>query len=114
LDEGWRAARQDLNIDAAGDFQVWGSSMKQRPLLMAALVLTLGWGAFGSKGNDIGGIIPWSPEAEEVALDIAQANCGQWNKYAVITSVHRMYGDYIAYACWWRPPHSKSKTYWRN
>ena len=30
--------------------------MKQRPLLMAALVLTLGWGAFGSKGNDIGGI----------------------------------------------------------
>jgi hypothetical protein len=30
----------------------------------------------------------------------------------VITSVHRMYGDYIAYTCWWRPPHGKSKRYW--
>jgi len=81
--------------------------MRQRPLIMAALVLTLGWGAFGSKGNDTGGIIPWSPEAEENAFDVAQANCGQFNKYAVITSVHRVYGDYIAYACWWHPPRGK-------
>jgi len=76
---------------------------------MAALVLMLGWGAYGSKGNDIGGIIPWSPEAEQNALDIAQANCSQFDKHAVITSVHRMYGDYIAYACWWRvPPGTRS------
>lgn len=81
--------------------------MRQRPLFMAALVLTIGWGAFGSKGNDTGGIIPWSPEAEANALDVAQANCSQFNKYAVITSVHRVYGDYIAYACWWHPPRGK-------
>jgi hypothetical protein len=81
--------------------------MRQHPLLMAALVLLLGWGAYGSKGNDTGGIIPWSPEAEHEALDIAQGNCSQFNKYAVITSVHRMYGDYIGYACWWHPPRGK-------
>jgi hypothetical protein len=22
----------------------------------------------------------------------------------LITSIHRVYGDYIAYECWWRPP----------
>jgi len=81
--------------------------MRQRPLVMAALVLSIGWGAFGSKGNDIGGIIPWSPEAEANALDVAQANCDQFNKFAVITSIHRVYGDYIAYACWWHPPRGK-------
>jgi len=58
-------------------------------------------------GNDTGGIIPWSPEAVANALDVAQANCSQFNKYAVITSVHRVYGDYIAYACWWHPPRGK-------
>lgn len=103
---GWRTAPQDRNIDALVIFKT-GGSMRQRPLLMAALVLTIGWGAFGSKGNDIGGIIPWSPEAVVNALDVAQANCSQFNKYAVITSVHRVYGDYIAYACWWHPPRGK-------
>jgi hypothetical protein len=44
---------------------------------------------------------------EENAFDVAQANCSQFNKYAVITSVHRVYGDYIAYACWWHPPRGK-------
>ena len=65
------------------------------------------WSVFGINGNDTGGIIPWSPEAEANALDVAQANCSQFNKYAVITSVHRVYGDYIAYACWWHPPRGK-------
>jgi hypothetical protein len=81
--------------------------MTRHAVLAAVLGLTLAScvGVYGPKGNDVGGIIPWSPEAERAALDIAQANCGQFNKYAVITSVHRVYGDYISYACWWRPPH---------
>ena len=41
--------------------------MKQRPFLMAALVLTIGWGAFGSKGNDTGGIIAYSLAQQGVA-----------------------------------------------
>ena len=55
------------------------------------------------RGNDTGGIIPWSCENEADAQEIAGAFCAGWNKYARITSVHRMYGDYIAFNCLWRP-----------
>jgi hypothetical protein len=73
---------------------------------MAALALGLSScvGVHGPTGNDGGGIIPWSPESERDALDIAQSNCGRYDRYAVITSVHRVYGDYIAYRCQWYPP----------
>ena len=79
--------------------------MRRQAVLVAVLGLMLAsCGVYGPKGNDIGGIIPWSPDAERAALDIAQDNCGRFNKYAVITSIHRVYGDYISYACWWKPP----------
>jgi hypothetical protein len=55
------------------------------------------------RGNDTGGIIPWSCENEAAALEVAGAFCAGWNKYARITSVHRTYGDYIAFNCLWRP-----------
>jgi len=71
--------------------------------LALALVLA-GCGVHGPKGNDTGGIIPWSPENEAAALAIAQANCGRYDKLANITSVHRVYGDYIAYECRYDPP----------
>jgi hypothetical protein len=81
-------------------------NMRRQAVLLAALSLTLVScvGVHGPTGNDTGGIIPWSPAAERDALDIAQRNCGKYNKYAVITSVHREYGDYIAYMCQWEPP----------
>jgi hypothetical protein len=87
----------------------WRETMKRLAVLVAVLGLTLAScvGVYGHKGNDVGGIIPWSPEAELSAIDIAQGNCGRFNKYAVITSIHRMYGDYISYACWWKPPTSR-------
>jgi hypothetical protein len=80
--------------------------MRSRTILAAALAVTLAScaGVYGPKGNDTGGIIPWSPEAERAARDIAQSNCSQFDKYAVITSVHRIYGDYISYDCRWKPP----------
>jgi hypothetical protein len=55
------------------------------------------------RGNDTGGIISWSCENEADAPEIAGAYCAGWNKYARITSVHRQYGDYIAFNCLWRP-----------
>ncbi len=55
------------------------------------------------RGNDTGGIIPWTCENEAGAREIAGAYCAGWNKYARITSVHRIYGDYIAFNCLWRP-----------
>ena len=59
---------------------------------------------WGAKGNDTGGIIPWSPENEKNAFEIAENNCRFWNKFPVATSIHRVPGDYIGYACVWDPP----------
>ena len=72
-----------------------------KAVVLVALGLTLGAcaGVAGPKGNDTGGIIPWSPDAERAARHIARDNCAPYGKYAVITSVHRVYGDYIAYVC---------------
>ena len=81
--------------------------MMKRTLLLAALGLSLSCGGasafvFGPKGNDTGGIIPWSPEAERTALTTANSMCASSNwtpKAARITSIRRAYGDYIVYEC---------------
>jgi hypothetical protein len=54
-------------------------------------------------GNDTGGIISWSCENEAMAQHIAAEYCARWDKYHRITSVHRQYGDYIAFQCLWSP-----------
>ena len=59
---------------------------------------------WGSKGNDTGGIIPWSPENERDSFAIASRKCAWWNKYPAATSISRMPGDYISYKCVWDPP----------
>jgi hypothetical protein len=69
-----------------------------RTLLLAALGLA-SCGVYGPKGNDTGGIIPWSVETEVAALTIANDNCSRFGKFARITSIRRVYGDYIAYEC---------------
>ncbi len=55
------------------------------------------------RGNDTGGIIPWSCESEAAAPDLAAAHCARFAKYPRITSVHRQYGDYIGFNCLWNP-----------
>jgi hypothetical protein len=59
---------------------------------------------WGSKGNDTGGIIPWSPENEARSFEIASRNCAFWNKYPLATSILRTPGSYIVYKCVWDPP----------
>ncbi len=66
---------------------------------------------FGYKGNDTGGIIPWSPENEKRAFEIATDNCRWNNKYPVATSIHRVPGDFIAYKCQWDPPRPRARRY---
>ncbi len=57
----------------------------------------------GLTGNDTGGIIQWTPANEAHALEMATAYCAKYNKYARITSDHPRYGDYVVFACSWRP-----------
>jgi len=64
-------------------------------------------GVYGPKGNDTGGIIPWSPDNERMALTIAQDNCGRYRKHAVINTIHRTPGNYIVYDCRFEPPRRK-------
>jgi hypothetical protein len=58
---------------------------------------------WGPKGNDTGGIIPWSPENERNSFAIASEQCGRWNKIPIATSIRRQPGEYISYKCVWEP-----------
>ena len=53
----------------------------------------------GLTGNDTGGIIQWTPAIAHTYKEIAVAHCAHWNRYAGISSVHRIYGDYIGFRC---------------
>ena len=81
--------------------------MLRAALLALVGVLLLGAAARAEiyiyHANDTGGIIPWSCENEAMAPQIAAAYCARWDKYPRITSVHRQYGDYIAFNCLWSP-----------
>src|SRR5436190_24400456 len=55
------------------------------------------------RGNDTSGIISWSCENEAIAPMVAADHCARFNKYPRFTSVHRRYGDYIAFQCLWNP-----------
>ena len=57
----------------------------------------------GIAGNDTGGIIPYSPAVEPIYRDLAAAHCGRWHRLSHVTSVHRLYGDYISFVCIDRP-----------
>jgi hypothetical protein len=71
-----------------------------KPFLLAGLGLSLAsCGVYGAKGNDTGGIIPWSPHAEATAHATAYDMCGRFGKAARITSIRRVYGDYIVFEC---------------
>jgi hypothetical protein len=74
---------------------------------LISVAAVLAWGASAQAqiyhANDTGGIIPWSCENEAMAQQIAGEYCARWDKYHRITSVHRQYGDFIAFACLWSP-----------
>jgi hypothetical protein len=83
------------------------AGMLRRALLSVMALLLLGASARAQiyiyHANDTGGIIPWSCENEAMAQQAAAAYCARWDKYHRITSVHRQYGDFIAFSCLWSP-----------
>jgi len=75
--------------------------MTWKPGLFAAAALLLAScsSVHGVVSNDIGGIIPWSPENHAAMHAIAGERCARWHKRARITSVHARHGDYIGFVC---------------
>lgn len=80
--------------------------MTIRPILASLLALPLiavsaeaaWWGPV--QGNDTGGIIAWSPAIASDYRQIAADHCARFNKVEVITSVHKWYGDYVGFRCY--------------
>jgi hypothetical protein len=54
-------------------------------------------------GNDTGGIFPYSPDVAPVYRQIAADYCARWGRFGKVTSVHRVYGDYVGFVCYDRP-----------
>jgi hypothetical protein len=91
--------------------------MRVKSVLAAALAFPLlaagaQAGVWGGHSNDTGGIIPWSPEIAYTYRDIAAEQCARWNKVAIITSVHRVYGDYVGFVCHFPRGYDPRKGVW--
>jgi hypothetical protein len=99
------------------DASLGGESMRlQSGLFALAIVLFAstahaGW-AYGIKGNDTGGIIPWSPWVKYTYRTIAADFCAQYYKVAHITSVHPWYGDFVGFTCAFPRHYDPVKTWY--
>jgi len=51
-------------------------------------------------GNDTGGIFPYSPAVEGSYQGIAADYCARYGRLAKVTSIHRIYGDYVGFVCY--------------
>ena len=76
---------------------------------LSGTAAALAWGAeFAGPGpavtgNDRGGIFPYSPDVAPIYHQIAADHCARWRRFAKVTSVHRVYGEYVGFACYDRP-----------
>ncbi len=76
---------------------------------LSASTSAMAWGAeFAGPGpavtgNDIGGIFPYSPDVEPIYRHIATDHCARWGRFAKVTSIHRVYGEYVGFVCYDRP-----------
>jgi hypothetical protein len=88
--------------------------MKRKILIALFIVLAAGTAAMatgaeftgtgpGITGNDTGGIFPYSPADEDTFQQIADGHCSRYGRMAKVTSVHRIYGDYVSFVCYDRP-----------
>lgn len=76
-----------------------------RRLVVAGLLAAVPIGSASAwvgpvRGNDLGGIIVWSPYAQRHARAIAAGFCARYGRVARITSIWPRYGQYIGFGCW--------------
>jgi hypothetical protein len=54
----------------------------------------------GVTGNNTGGIFPYSPAVDGIYQQIADGHCARYGRLAKVTSIHRIYGDYVSFVCY--------------
>jgi len=54
----------------------------------------------GITGNNTGGIFPYSPAPDGDYQQIAESFCARYGRLGKITSIHRIYGDYVSFVCY--------------
>jgi hypothetical protein len=64
------------------------------------------------RANDTGGIIPWSESIALTYRHIATDHCARFDKIAVITSVHRRYGEHVGFRCYFPRRYDPRKGAW--
>jgi hypothetical protein len=77
---------------------------------LAATPAATDWNGF--QANDTGGMISWSPTIAPVYRQIAAEHCARFDKIAHITSVHRRYGDYVGFRCFFPRHYDPRKGVW--
>ena len=77
---------------------------------IAATPALAGW--HDLRANDTGGIIPWSQAVALTYRQIAVDHCARFDKVAVVTSVHRRYGDYVGFRCFFPRGYHPRKAVW--
>jgi len=51
-------------------------------------------------GNYTGGIFPYRPAVPGTYEEIAEGFCARYGRLAKLTSIHRIYGDYVSFVCY--------------
>jgi len=54
-------------------------------------------------GNDTGGIFPYRPADQGTYQQIAETFCARYGRLGKVTTIHRIYGDYVGFICYDRP-----------
>jgi hypothetical protein len=57
----------------------------------------------GITGNNTGGIFPYRPGPPGDYQLVAESFCARYGRLGKVTSIHRIYGDYISFVCYDRP-----------
>ena len=57
----------------------------------------------GITGNNTGGIFPYRPGLPGDYQLVAESFCARYGRLGKVTSIHRIYGDYVSFVCYDRP-----------
>jgi hypothetical protein len=85
---------------------LWEGGVRKAAIVALALLGSLSGSYaqnFSMAGNDTGGTIAWSRDAELAARQMTDDYCAWYGKYARVTGVNRQYGGYISFNCLWHP-----------